>query len=73
MRPDPFIKRKYADLILESGEYTTQVLELYLSLAQEDPENRGEYFVKASRIFEEQGNPEEARRFRLLSERHEKE
>jgi tetratricopeptide (TPR) repeat protein len=72
-RPDPFIKRKYADLILESGEYTSQVLELYLSLAQEDPENSAEYFIKASRIFEEQGNPEEARRFRLLSERHDKE
>ena len=69
-RPDPIIKRKYADLILESGEYTSQVLELYLSLAQEDPENRAEYFIKASRIYEEQGNPEEALRFRLIAERH---
>jgi hypothetical protein len=51
-RFDPVIKRKYADLLFESGEYTSRVLEMYLSLAQEDPENRVEYFIKASRIFE---------------------
>ncbi len=71
-RPDPFIKRKYADLSFELGEYTSEVLELYLSLAQEDPRNSSEYFIKASRIFEEKGNLEEARRFKLLSESHEK-
>ena len=71
-RPDPFIKQKYADLSFELGEYTSEVLELYLSLAQEDPGNSAEYFIKASRIFEEKGNMEEARRFKLLSERHEK-
>ena len=38
-------------------------------LAQEDPENRVEYFIRASRIYEAQGNPEEARRFKLLAER----
>lgn len=68
-RPDPDLKRKYADLMFESGEYTSKVLELYLSLAREDPENRAEYFIRASRISEEEGNPEEAHRFRLLAER----
>ena len=71
-RPDPFIKRKYADLSFELGEYTSEVLELYLFLAQEDPDNRSDYFIKASRIFRNMGNLEEARRFKLLSEEHEK-
>jgi hypothetical protein len=71
-RPDPFIKRKYGDLSFELGEYTSEILELYLFLAQEDPDNSSEYFIKASRIFEEKGNLEEARRFKLLSEEQKK-
>jgi tetratricopeptide (TPR) repeat protein len=65
-RIDPFIKRKYADLCLESGQYTTTVLELYLSLVQEDPENAVEYYENISRIYAIQGNKNESQRFRLF-------
>jgi len=71
-RPDPFVKKKYADLCLESGETTSKLLDLYLTLAQEDPGNGAEYYRKAGQICEAQGNREEARRFRLISERYEK-
>jgi tetratricopeptide (TPR) repeat protein len=66
-RPDPLVKRKYADLSLETGRHTTRVLELYLTLAQEDPQNRAQYLMKASEVYESQGNREEAQRFRLLA------
>jgi tetratricopeptide (TPR) repeat protein len=70
-RVDPIIKRKYADLCFESGQYTTEILELYLSLVQEDPQNAAEYYEKISRIYAIQGNKKESRRFRLfVDKRH---
>jgi tetratricopeptide (TPR) repeat protein len=60
---DPFIKRKFADLSLEAGLYSTKILEHYLSLVQEDPEHAAEYCQKISHIYSAQGNEAEARRF----------
>ena len=37
---DPFIKRRYSDLSLECGQCSTRVLDLYLSLVHEDPDNK---------------------------------
>lgn len=71
-RLDPEIKQKYADLSLSSGLNTTEVLEMYLSLAREIPENAGEYYQKVSRIYTARGNEEEARRFQLIAEKYEK-
>lgn len=71
-RIDPFVKLKYADLCFSSGLYTTEVLELYLSLAQEMPVNAAEYYQKISRIYSAQGNETEARRFQLIAEKLEK-
>ncbi len=65
-RVDPFIKRKYADLCFESKQHTTKILELYLSLVQEDPGNAPEYYEKISRIYSAQGNEKESQRFRLF-------
>jgi hypothetical protein len=70
-RIDPYIKQKFADLSYASGLNTTAVLELYLSLAQEVPQNAVEYYQKISRIYSAQGNLEEARRFQKISEKYE--
>jgi predicted Zn-dependent protease len=68
-RLDPFIKQRYADLCFDSGMYTAEILELYLSLAQEIPANASEYFEKVSRIYTALGNEGEARRFRAIAEK----
>ncbi|MEW6379856.1 MAG: tetratricopeptide repeat protein [bacterium] len=69
-RIDPFIKQKFADLWLESGgECTTKILELYLSLVHEDPDNRVHYYRKISQIYSAQGNEKEARRYQLFAKK----
>jgi TolA-binding protein len=68
-RIDPYIKQKFADLSFASGLNTTEVLEIYLSLAREIPRNAAEYYQKISRIYSTQGNEAEARRFELISEK----
>jgi tetratricopeptide (TPR) repeat protein len=68
-RLDPFIKQRYADLCFDSGMYNNEILELYLSLAQEIPANATDYFEKVSRIYAALGNEREARRFRAIAEK----
>jgi tetratricopeptide (TPR) repeat protein len=67
-RTDPAIKRKYADLSLAAGQYSTKTLELYFSLVQEDVVHAGEYYQKISRIYAALGNPAQARRFQLFAD-----
>ena len=66
-RVDPFIKRKFADLSLAQGQYSTEILEYYLSLIQEDPGRAAEYHRNISRIYSALGNKVEARRFELIA------
>ena len=67
-RVDPFIKQRYADLCLDSGDYSTRILELYLSLVHEDPDNRTQYYRKVSRIYSALGHEEEAQRYRAFAD-----
>jgi tetratricopeptide (TPR) repeat protein len=67
-RIDPHIKQKYADISLETGDHSTNILELYLGLVQEVPENRTDYYQKISMIYELNGNEDEARRFSAFAE-----
>jgi tetratricopeptide (TPR) repeat protein len=71
-RLDPEIKQKFADLSFASGLNTSEVLELYLALAQEFPQNAADYYHKISKIYTAQGNEVEARRFQSISEKYEK-
>lgn len=64
----PSIKRRYADISHEFGRHTTDVLEMYLSLIQEDPDNKKQYYEKVRDIYLTQGNEEEARRFQLFAD-----
>jgi hypothetical protein len=71
-RIDPFIQKRYADLCFSAGLFTTEVLELYLSLAQKDPDNAAEFYTKISHIYASQGNDEEAMRFETFAEKYQK-
>ena len=66
-RIDPEIKHRYAELCFADGLYTTEILEMYLALAREIPENAAHYFDRVSRIYAAQGNPTEAERFRSFA------
>jgi len=68
-RIDPFIKERYADLCFDSGMLSTDILELYLALAQEVPDKAADYYEKVSRIYAAEGNSKEAGRFRAISEK----
>jgi len=68
-RIDPFIKQRYADLCFDSGMLNTDVLELYLSLAQELPDSAADFYEKVSRIYAARENDHEARRFRAIVEK----
>ncbi|MEW5803813.1 MAG: hypothetical protein AB1847_17100, partial [bacterium] len=66
-RVDPFIKQRYADLLFESGDCSTKLLELYISLVHEDPANRVYYYRKVSQIYSTRGNESEARRYQVFA------
>lgn len=68
-RVDPEIKHKYAELSYEEGITNSEILELYLSLAREIPDNAAVYFDRISHIYASQGNTDEALRFRGFSDR----
>jgi tetratricopeptide (TPR) repeat protein len=68
---DPVIKRRFADISFDLGRHSSAILEMYLSLAQNDPENAPLYFQKISRIYASMGNEEEARRFQVFAQQAE--
>jgi tetratricopeptide (TPR) repeat protein len=68
-RIDPEIKHRYAELCFADGQHTTEILEMYLALAREIPENAARYFDRVSRIYAAQDNPAEAERFRSFARR----
>jgi tetratricopeptide (TPR) repeat protein len=72
-RIDPEIRDKYAELSFSSGIYSTDILEMYLALAGEIPDEAARYFDRISRIYEAQGNSYEAGRFRAFSNRAKRE
>ncbi len=69
-RIDPFIQQRYADLCFSAGLFTTEVLEIYLALAQKDPNRAADFYTKISQIYASQGNDEEAQRFELFAEKY---
>jgi tetratricopeptide (TPR) repeat protein len=66
-RVDPFVKRKFADISFDLGQHSTNILEIYLSLAQEDSPNIPFYYQRVSEIYASLGNEVEARRFRAFA------
>lgn len=70
-RADPFLKRRYAELCYQSGDTSKNLLDIYLGLVQEDPDNRAAYFQRISDIFHHKGELDEARRFHALAKNSE--
>ena len=70
---DPLIKRRFADISFDLGRHSSAIMEMYLSLVQDDPENTPLYFQKISRIYASMGNEEEARRFLVFAQQAENE
>lgn len=68
-RIDPFIKRRFAELSFQSGETSTKLLDLFFSLVQEDPDNRGGYYQRIGRLYEKQGESDQAARYLELADR----
>ena len=66
VRTDPFILRRYADLCFAYGERTTQLLELYLSILQEDPDNKDDYYQRLYELYNALGNTAEAGRYKAF-------
>jgi tetratricopeptide (TPR) repeat protein len=66
-RVDPMVKHNFAELSFADGQRDTQLLELYLSLAQEAPDRADLYFRRVSAIYAEQGHAAEAKRFEALA------
>ncbi len=67
------IKDRYAELSFATGIRNSDILEMYLSLARENPEDAIRYFDRISRIYMAQDNLHEAARFRAFSDRAKKE
>ena len=66
-KADPDLKRQYADSAFSAGRHTLDVLEIYLELAEVEPENRKNFYKKVSDIYRSLGNEGDALRFRELS------
>ncbi|MFP4533741.1 MAG: tetratricopeptide repeat protein [Desulfobacterales bacterium] len=62
-RADPFIKSRFAELSFQSGDTSNLVLEMFLSLVREDPDNRKAYYDRIGKIYEAAGHASEARRY----------
>jgi len=64
----PVIKQKFSDISLECGQCTTTILELYLGLVQEDPDNKQYYYQKIIEIYSTLGDEKEARRYQAIAD-----
>jgi len=62
-RVDPFIKSRFAELSFQAGDTSTRLLETFLSLVREDPDNRKAYYDRIGKIYEASGHAAEARRY----------
>jgi len=71
-RIDPDIKHRYAELSYLAGMKGNDILELYLSLAQEMPEQAALYYDRISTLYAAKGNEAEARRYRSFIAKMEK-
>ncbi len=69
VRLDPFIKLRYAETAVELGNLSSAILELYLSLSEEIPEERAHFFRRISDIYAAQGHEQESMRYLAFAER----
>jgi len=68
-RVAPEISHKYAEISFAAGQRDTDLLERYLALARDNPAQAALYFDRISRIYQDQGNGIEEKRFRGFARR----
>lgn len=66
-RIHPLVKLKYADLSMATGNQNEKILEIYLSIAEQDPANAATYYQKVSEIYAALGHEKESRRFQSIA------
>lgn len=64
------IKRVFADLSFAAGERVPTLLQLYLSLAEDDPDNAGRYYENVSQIYDSWDDQESALEFQTMSKKN---
>lgn len=64
VRTDPFIQQRYAELCFVCGERSERLLNLYLSIMRDDPDNKDSYYQRIYELFDALGNTEEANRYK---------
>jgi tetratricopeptide (TPR) repeat protein len=68
-RSDPRVTHKYAELSFADGLRGSDLIELYLELTQEVPNEAALYFHRISQIYFHRGNMVEGERFRQFASR----
>ncbi len=63
-RPDVDLRRRFAHAGFAAGVMTSQIIDVYLDLVVEDPDNQARYYENVSRIYAHLGNDVEAERFK---------
>ena len=66
-RPDTDLKRRFAHAGFASGVMTSQIIDVYLDLVAEDPDDRQLYYENVGAIYEHLGNDGEAQRFKSFA------
>jgi tetratricopeptide (TPR) repeat protein len=70
-RLDPYVRHRYAELLYATGERSGGLLDNYFALCAENPNDRYLYYQRISDIYERQGHPDEARRYRAIARQEE--
>ncbi len=66
-RMDPYVRYRYAELLYETGDTSSDLLEAYFALCSENPSDQTIYYRRISDIYERQGYPDEAKRYQLIA------
>jgi len=65
VRTDPFIQRRYAELCFACGERSSRLIDLYLSILRDDPDNKDDYYRRIYELYNALGNTAEANRYKV--------
>ena len=66
-KPDVDLRRRFAHAGFASGVMTSQIIDVYLDLVVEDPDNQARYYENVSHIYAQLGNEVEAERFNAFA------
>jgi len=68
VRTDPFIQRRYAELCFACGERSSRLIDIYLSILRDDPDNKDDYHYRIYELYSALGDTAEASRYKAFIE-----